>query len=41
MLSTSRGLCERCISLSKTKRLLPAKKTISYSDYNTFPRFSS
>ncbi len=36
MLDTSRGLCERCLSLSKIERLLSAEKASSYSDHNTF-----
>ena len=40
-LAQTLGLCEGCISLSKTERLLPAEKAISYSDYNTFPCFGS
>lgn len=40
-LTQTLGLCEGCILLSKTERLLPAEKSISYSDYNTFPCFGS
>jgi hypothetical protein len=37
-LTQTLGLCEGCILLSKTERLLPAEKSISYSDYNTWCR---